>query len=59
MGEEGKGLPWFHQMGLLKCLEPMHTLTVQAYFPTCVSAFMECNRANGGGKIFEAICKNL
>jgi hypothetical protein len=23
---------------------------VQAYFPTCVSAFMQCNRANGGGK---------
>jgi hypothetical protein len=26
MGEKGKRLSWFHQMGLLKCLEPMYTL---------------------------------
>jgi hypothetical protein len=26
MVEQGKGLPWFHWMKLLKCLEPMHTL---------------------------------
>jgi hypothetical protein len=25
-GEEGEKLPWFHQMGPLKCSKPMHTI---------------------------------
>jgi len=49
MGEKCKRLSWFHQMELLKCLEPMYALL--QHIPLHVQVHIcDVIGANGGGK---------
>ncbi len=57
MGEKGKNLSWFHQMGPLKlganaCIAPK-------FFLTFANACTQRNHANRGGEGFETISKDF